>query len=150
MIKNRVLVSGLILVVIGIMAMVSSALGEDRKSQPADKAAIVNGTPIDRAEFDGELLMVQKAILGYGKPITATQVASIQKEVLESMVRREILYQESRKSGIKPDENAVEKEIKALKQQFANEAEYKNELNRRNIPEEILRSRMERNSVVQQ
>ncbi len=150
MIKSKVFSFGLIAIVIGIMAMVSSALGEDRKSQPADKAAIVNGTPIDKAEFDGELLIVEKAVLGYGKPITASQVSSLQKEVLERMVRREILYQESRKSGVKPDENAVDKEIKALKQQFANEAEYKNELNRRNIPEEILRSRMERNSAVQQ
>jgi peptidyl-prolyl cis-trans isomerase C len=142
--------SFLIVIVTGIMAMGSSALGEERKSQPADKAAIVNGVPIDRAEFDGELLMVQKAILGYGKPITANKAASLQKEVLESMVRREILYQESRKSGINPDENAVDKEIKALKQQFSSEAEYKNELSRRNIPEEILRARIERNSAVQQ
>ncbi|HKN18669.1 MAG TPA: peptidylprolyl isomerase [Dissulfurispiraceae bacterium] len=150
MIKSRVLGLGFIVIAIGIMAVVSSARSEDSKPKPADKAAIVNGAPIDRAEFDGELLTVQKAVLGYGKPITATQVASIQKEVLESMVRREILYQESRKAGIKPDENAVDKELKALKQQFANETEYKNELSRRNISEGILRSRIERNSAVQQ
>jgi peptidyl-prolyl cis-trans isomerase C len=150
MIKSRVLGFSMIVIALCTMAMVSVALGEDRKSQPADKAAIVNGVPIERAEFDGELLMVQKAFLGYGKPITVNQAASLQKEVLESMVRREILYQESRKSAIKPDENAVDKELKALRQQFPDEAEYKSELSRRNITEEILRSRMERNSAVQQ
>ena len=150
MIKNRVLGLRFIVIAMGIIALVSSALAEDSKPQQTDKAAIVNGTPIDRAEFDGELLTVQKAVLGYGKPITVTQVAAIQKEVLESMVRREILYQESRKAGIKPDENAVDKELKTLRQQFADEAEYKNELNRRNISEATLRSRIERNSAVQQ
>ncbi len=150
MIKSRALGFSIIVIAICAMAVVSSALGEDNKPQPSEKAAIVNGAPIDRAEFDGELLMVQKTILGYGKPITAKQAASLQAEVLESMVRREILYQEGRKSGIKPDESAVDKELKALKQQFANETEYKNELSRKNITEEKLRSRMDRNSTVQQ
>lgn len=144
-----VLIAGLLLMV---LPAAGPARGEEtaNKPQAAEKAAIVNGVPIDRAEFDGELLMVQKTLLEYGKPITSKQASSLQKEVLESMVRREILYQESRKSGIKSDENAVDKELKALKQQFASEAEYKNELSRRNITEEILRSRMERNSAVQQ
>ena len=66
------------------------------------------------------------------------------------MIRREILYQESRKAGIKPDQEAVDKELKTLRQQFANETEFKNELSRRHISEEILRTRLERNSSVQQ
>lgn len=147
---SRVLGISIIVLAMVIMTVGSSALGEDIKPQHVDKAAIVNGVPIDRAEFDGELLMVQKTVLGYGKPITANQAASLQKEVLESMVRREILFQESGKAGIKPDENAVDKELKALKQQFTTEEEYKSELSRRNITEEILRSRIGRNSAVQQ
>ena len=118
--------------------------------QAPEKAATVNGVAIDRGELDGEIFAVQKALLGYGKPLTAGQVSSIQTEVLESMIRREILYQESRKSGIKPDENAVNKELKALKDQFPNETEFKNELVRRHVSEEILRFRLERNSAVQQ
>ena len=140
----------LALIIIGLMAACLTAQGETTKPQAADMVAIVNGVPIERAEFDGEVLLIQKSILGLGKPLTYNQVASVQKEVLESMIRREILYQESRKSGIKPDENAVNKEIKALKNQFSNEAEYKNELHRRDISEETLRSRIEKNSSIEQ
>jgi parvulin-like peptidyl-prolyl isomerase len=70
--------------------------------------------------------------------------------VLESMIRREVLYQDSRKAGIKPDGNAVTREIAALRQQFPTEAEYKNELSRRNMTEEALRSQLERNNSLQQ
>lgn len=137
--------------IIGFIAVVSSARGEVKKPQlPGDKVAIVNGEPIIRGEFDGEVLKIQKAILEYGKPISASQTASVHKEVLESMVRREILYQDSRKSGIKPDEDAVNKELKTLRQQFPNEAEYKNELSRRDISEDMLRSRLEKASSIQQ
>ncbi len=128
------------------------ALGEENanKHQASDKAAIVNGETIARGEFDGEVLAVQKAVLGFGKPLTVTQTSSIEADVLESMIRREILYQESRKSGIMPDEDAVNKEIKTLKQQFPDEKEFKNELNRQHISEEILRVRLERNNSLQQ
>jgi peptidyl-prolyl cis-trans isomerase C len=136
---------------VACIAMASPAGGEAKKGEPAaDRVAIVNGVPIERGEFDKEVFLIQKTLLGLGKPLTCSQVASIRAEVLESMIRREVLYQDSRKAGIKPDENAVAKEMAALKQQFPTEAEYKNELSRRNISEEALRSRLERNSALQQ
>ncbi|MBI5237019.1 MAG: peptidylprolyl isomerase [Deltaproteobacteria bacterium] len=150
MLPSRVSSFRIMVIIIGFMAMVLPAQGVVTKPQSADKVAIVNGVPIDRGEFDGEVLIIQKTLLGFGKPLACNQVASVQMEVLESMIRREILYQESRKSGIKPDENAVNKEIKTLRQQFSNETEYKNELGRMNITEEMLRSRIERSSSVQQ
>jgi len=116
----------------------------------ADRVAAVNGAAIDRAEFEGEVLVVQKAILGFGKPLTQGQVSSVNADVLESMIRREILLQESRKADIKPDESAVLKEIETLKKQFVSEAEYLGELARRNLSEEALRARVERNNLIQQ
>jgi peptidyl-prolyl cis-trans isomerase C len=130
--------------------LVLPARAEENNPKSSDRVAIVNGVPINREEFEGEVLRIQKALIGFAKPLTCNQIASVQTEVLESMIRREVLYQYSRKSGIKPDEDAVNKEIQALKQQFSNETEYKNELARRNISEEILRSRIERNNSIQQ
>lgn len=150
MLLSRFLNFRILVLMIGFITMALPARGEVKQPQPANKVAIVNDVPIDREEFEGEVLMVQKALLGFGKPLTCNQVASLQKEMLEKMIRLEILYQESRKAGIKPDENSVNKEIGMLKQQFPNETEYKNELSRRNLSEEMLRSRLERNSSVQQ
>ncbi len=140
----------IMVIVIGLMATVLPSRGEVKQIESADRVAIVNGVPIDRGEFDENLLIIQKNLLGFGKPLNCKQLASIQSEVLESMVRAELLYQESRKLGIKPDEKVVEQQIKAIKQQSPNETEFQNELKRRNISEEILRSRIEKNSSVQQ
>jgi parvulin-like peptidyl-prolyl isomerase len=131
------------------MMTVSSALGETKKNQKEEKVAVVNGAPIEKDEFDGEVFLIQKTVLGLGKPLSCEQVSLIRREVLESMIRRELLYQTARKSGIKPDENAINKDINSLKQQFSGETEYKNELSRRGINEEVLRARMIRNSLVQ-
>jgi peptidyl-prolyl cis-trans isomerase C len=137
-------------IVIGFMAIVAPVQGEEKKLQTADKAAVVNGAPIDRSELEGEVLKIQKTLLGFGKPLTCGQVASIQTEVLESLIRREILYQESKKSGIKVDQDAVTGEMDALRKQFFTTAEYKNELMRRGLTEDTLRSRLEQNLTVQQ
>jgi len=131
------------------MMAVSSAWGETKKNQKEEKVAVANGAPIDKGEFNGEVFLIQKTVLGLGKPLSCEQVSSIRREVLESMIRRELLYQAARKSGIKSDENAINKDINSLKQQFSGEIEYKNELSRRGINEEVLRARMVRNSLVQ-
>lgn len=140
----------IIAIIVGLMATDLLAEGSVKQSESADRVAIVNGTPINRGEFEGNVLITQRNLLEFGKPLTCKQVASIQTEVLESMVRVELLYQESLKLGIKPDEIVVEQELKAIKQQFPNEADYINDLKRRNISEEILHSRLEKNSSVQQ
>ncbi|HUI45125.1 MAG TPA: peptidylprolyl isomerase [Nitrospirota bacterium] len=136
---------------VACIAMTSPAWSEGKKADPAaNRVAVVNGVPLERDDFDKEVFLVQKTLLGQGKPLTCSQVTSIRAEVLESMIRREVLYQDSRKAGVKPDENAVASELAALKRQFPTEAEYKNELGRRNMSEEALRSQLERNSVLQQ
>lgn len=144
-------ISCLLMIVITVVCMmaVSSALGETKKNQKEEKVAVVNGAPIEKDEFDGEVFLIQKTVLGLGKPLSCEQVSLIRREVLESMIRRELLYQAARKSGIKPDENAINKDINSLKQQFSGETEYKDELSRRGINEEVLRARMIRNSLVQ-
>lgn len=144
-------ISCLLTIAITVVCMmaVSSAFGGTKKNQSEEKVAVVNGVPIEKGEFDGEVFLIQKTVLGLGRPLSCEQVASIRKEVLESMIRRELLGQAARKSGIKPDENAVNKEINLLRQQFPDETEYKNELSRRGVNEEVLHDRMIRNNLVQ-
>jgi parvulin-like peptidyl-prolyl isomerase len=116
---------------IACIAVASPARADMKKSeQAADRVAIVNGSPIARGDFEREVFQIQKTVLGLGKPISCSQVASIRTEVLESMI--------------------ITEEMAALRQQFPTNAEFTNELARRNMSEEALRSQMERNSTLQQ
>ena len=130
-------------------AMVLSVQAEDGP-KAADKVAVVNGVNIERVEFEGEMLTFERNILQFGKPLTCKQLETVEKEVLESMVRRELLYQDAHNAGVKPDEKAVDKELNALKDQFPDETAYKNELSKRNMTVELLRAQLVRNSAVQQ
>jgi peptidyl-prolyl cis-trans isomerase C len=134
---------------IGFLAVVLPAWGDMEKRQAEGGAAVVNGTTITREEFDREALRIQGALLGRGKPLTCAQIASVSKEIIESLIRREILYQESRKAGIKIDKKDIDREIDALKKQFLSDAEYQNELIRKNLSEDMLRAHVEQTLLVQ-
>jgi peptidyl-prolyl cis-trans isomerase C len=135
---------------LGLLAtgMVSA---EEIKTHPTkDAVAIVNGVSIEKRELDNELLRVQKLILGAGRPLTCNQIAAVQKDVLESIMRRQVLFQESRKAGIKPDDASIKADLAGLRRQFATDADYQAELARRNMTEDALRAELELNNVVQQ
>lgn len=150
MLSGKVSSLRIMVIFTGLLAMTLPAWGEALKTAQTGKVAVVDGVPVYRDEFNVEALMLQKTLLGFGKPLTCSQVVSVREEVLESLIRRELLYQESSKLGIKPDEKTVDKELKSLRQQFPSEEDYKKELSRRGISEEILRSRLERNNAVGQ
>ena len=136
-------------VLIGGLIGTLPAWGQEKKPAAAENAATVNGAAIATAEYHGEVLAFQRAVLNAGKLLTCVQLAAIGKEVMESLIRREILYQESRKAGVGTDRKDIDRDLEALKKKFLSEAEYQKELNRRNLTEDVLAAQMERGLAIQ-
>ena len=150
MFLKKVLCFHVMAILISFVVAILPAWGDNmEKRQTEERAAVVNGAAITRDEFDREVLRIQGALVGRGKPLTCAQIASISKEVIESLIRLEILYQESRKAGVKIDKKEIDKEIDALKKQFLSEAEYKNQLSQKNLSEDMLRAHVERTLSIQ-
>ncbi len=90
--------------------------------EPAGKkpgvVAVVNGSDVPLDDFYRELLRVERLVLNTGKPLTCPQIARLRTEVAEGLVRRELLYQES-KSKVKVTDAEIDAELKKLKDQYA-------------------------------
>jgi peptidyl-prolyl cis-trans isomerase C len=152
-----VLVAFLALALVG-----SSALAEE-KQPPEGKIAVVNGSVITRADFDREVSRVRQRLFSMGKPPSDSQLAEIKKEVLESLIDRELLYQESEKKGVIVDEAAVNEELRVivdeaavneelrkLKERFPSEAEFKSVLSRANLSEVAFKSELKHGMAIKQ
>jgi peptidyl-prolyl cis-trans isomerase C len=139
-----VLVAFLALALVG-----SSALAEE-KQPPEGKVAVVNGSVITRADFDREMSRVRQRLFSMGKPPSDSQLAKIKKEVLESLIGRELLYQESEKKGVIVDEAAVNEELSKLKERFPSEAEFRSILSRANLSETAFKSELKHGMAIQQ
>ncbi len=138
-----------LLMVLSLMCVAVSGLASETGA-PEDKVAVVNGSVITRAQFDREMGMVRERFAQQGRPLGDIQMLAIQNQVLESLISRELLYQESQKKGIKVEKEIVTEQFDTIKERFTSEEEFRNTLKRMNISEDLLKSQIERGLVIQE
>lgn len=125
------------------MTLTTFALAEETQP-PTDKAVVVNGTVITQAELDSQMKIVIDRLRASGRLPDVSQLDQIRSQVLENLIARELLYQESQKKGIKISEEEVNKQLINVKAQFPNEAEFNNALIRMNLTEASIKEKLQR------
>jgi peptidyl-prolyl cis-trans isomerase C len=86
-------------------------------------AAVVNGSEINLDTFTVELYRAERSVLNAGRPLSAPQVTRLRSEVLEALVRQELLYQEARKA-VRVTDTEIAGELEKLKDQFQNTSDF--------------------------
>ena len=129
---------------------VASPVFAEKEQGKETGVAMVNGTPITKEAFDNGVNQLIKQKSGKGKELGDLQVAEIKKEVLDMLIKSELLYQASQKKGIKVEESVVNKELESLKKRFPSEEEFKKALSKDNLSEDALSIQIKRNLAVQQ
>ncbi len=131
------------------LALTSSPALAEEKQPPGGNVAVVNGSVINRADFNREMGRVLQRLSSKGKPLSDSRVSEIKKEVLENLINSELLYQESQKQGITVDEVAVNEQLRKLKERFPSEAEFKSALSKANLSEDAVKSQLKRGMAIQ-
>ena len=127
-----------IAVLLAFMATSFPALAKETKS-PSEKAAVVNGVVISQKDLARELDFHLQRFSRQGVKLSKEQMTTLKNKVLENLIDREILYQESQKSGIKVDKKKIDKELSAVKKRFPSEDEYKKALSAMKISEDDIK-----------
>lgn len=144
---ERVIPFWRLLIVLTLITLASPAyVGESQSAE--QKVAVVNGTVIKQAEFDSELNRVLERLQRTGRIPNDLERSQIKKQVLENLIARELLYQESQKKGIKVDQKEIEAQLTALKGRFPSEVEFKKALSTMNLTEAGLRFQFERDLAI--
>ncbi len=119
--------------------------------QPEKKpgiVAVVNGSEVPVDDFFRELLRLERLVLNTGRPLSCPQITRLRTEVAEGLVRRELLYQES-KSKVKVTDAEIATEVKKLKDQYTSEKDFTATLSSMNISQASLRAQVERALSIQ-
>ena len=114
------------------------------------KVAVVNGSVIIQGDFDREMSRVRQRILSTGKSLDDAQQKTIRTQVLDGMIKRELLYQESQNRGIKIEEKTVTKEFTNLKKRFPNEDAFKLAMKKVHLDEATLKVQIKKGIAIQQ
>ena len=106
--------------------------------------ALVNDVPITEAQLNMELKRVEKQAEMKNNPIAPADRDKIQKELLETLINRELLYQESLKKGFVIQPAELDKEFETIKTRFANQTDYRQALAEMGISEEKFKEQVKR------
>ena len=114
-----------------------------------DKIASVNGTIITRIEFEREMMLAYQQFMSSGRQISQSQLPELKEQVLESLISQELIFQESRKEGIKVEDQTINEQIDKMKHDFPDETAFKSALERSRTSEDNLRSDIRKKMCIQ-
>jgi len=112
-------------------------------------AAVVNEAVVTWEEFDRAVVWAEQRFARSGKTLNDSQMAEIKKDVLEKLVERELLHQESQKKGFNVEAAEVSEQLSRLRSQYASEAEFKRALNMMGFVETNLESQIKGRMEIQ-
>ncbi|MGA7875490.1 MAG: peptidylprolyl isomerase [Desulfoferrobacter sp.] len=118
------------------------------KESKKDVVAVVNGTDISQTDFDREVGRYEQQMAMMGQTPNPQQLSEIKDKVLNGLIDRELLYQESQKVGLKASKSEVDERISALKQRFPSEEEFKKTIEKLGLNEAGLRSQFEKELAI--
>ena len=135
-------------ILVGMMIF-RPAMADDKKPADADqKIAAVNGIDITGAQFNKELSLQLDRISKQGQQLSDEQLAALKKDLLNSLIEREVLYQQSQKVGIKVTDQDVDEQLATIKKRFPSEQEYKNALSAMNLTEDEVKKQIARGLAI--
>ena len=126
-----------------------SSAGAVEPASVTSTAALVNGAVITTAEYRTELSRVLRMRTKSVAGMEPTALALLKKETLETLIGRELLYQESQRKGIRVAAAAVEGEIGKLRKKFKTEKEFKASLEKIGMSEETVTTQISRGMAIQ-
>ena len=137
----------LIIVGIALLASAIPVFAED-PVVTEKKAADVNGVSITMLTLNNEYRQVLKRQGIAEEQMSPEQVEEYKKQVLESLIDQELLYQECRKNNISASEDSVNDSLEKAMESFENEEAYRNALKDSNMQEDDLISRIRRSLAI--
>ncbi len=112
--------------------------------------ATVNGVAIKRVAYEREVDQVLGRFSMQGRPVSAAMRTKLRKDILEQMIRREMLFQESRKRKINIPQAKIDEQINAIKARFDNEEQFNQRLNVMDITLADLTAQISQNMAIDQ
>ena len=126
-----------------------SASGQETETIK-DPVALVNGVKISSKEYEREVNFQLQQASQQGHQIPDTMLPKIKAEILDSLIDREILYQESQKKNIAVNAEEINSQIQIIKDRFSSQEEFEKIIAAMDVSEAELRSQIEHNLAIRQ
>jgi peptidyl-prolyl cis-trans isomerase C len=144
--KNWITLLLAIIAILGLTVPSSATEKETTKSE----VAVVNGAVITQEDLDRELDNVRRQFARRGRNIDESQLPNLRQRVIDSLIDRELLYQDSKKQGIKIESSVVDQQYEKIKNRFSDEERFEELMDRMNFSEAEAKKDLEKRLAVKE
>ena len=138
---------------ITLMTILFACIASDALSQtdttPDATVAIINDIPITEADVTLEVKRIQFQAKAMQKPLDQSMMLSMRGKVIDSLINRELLYQQSRAKGITTDEADIDNSIDQIKQRLEAGQSFEGLMVEMGITMETMRTQVGQASAIQ-
>ncbi len=145
-IQRRWFYLSVMMIIMTFFALQACKKGDEKP--PEGAVAVVNGEIITQEEFDSELAIMQKQLANMGQA-GDEKLATIKGNILENLITRKVLSQESTKKGIGADEATIDERLANIKTRFSQEGSFEKMLQDMHLTEDALRDQLRKGMVIQ-
>jgi peptidyl-prolyl cis-trans isomerase C len=132
-----------------LLIWINGTYAEEKKVTKED-IALVNGKPIDKADYDWEMKKLNMRYQQTGKKLSDEEKRKYEANVLDNLITIEVLYQESEKKGIKVDPKRVEQQYDMLVKRYPDKEKFKEFLAQWDISEDKIKKNIKRHTAIQE
>ena len=111
--------------------------------------ASVNGTSITEADIQMETNRIQLQAKTMGQPIDDTMMGAMREKVIQSLINREILFQQSKAKGITIDAIEIDSQMDQIKQRMQSDQPFESQLAEMGISMEAFRYQVIQATAIQ-
>ncbi len=124
--------------------------GEKDATAPAKDTpvAVVAGRVLTAADLERELELIRQRFAARGRKVTDAQLDEVRDQVLDRMVRRELLYQASKEAGITVSPAEIDKGYQMVRARYATDEEFQSMLQRLHFTEQGLKEDIARETAI--
>jgi peptidyl-prolyl cis-trans isomerase C len=133
---------------LAVLAWAAAGHAAEESKPEHRKLASVNGKEISQVDLEKEMNRFEGQMGVSGQPPDMEQREAIKKKVLDNLIQRELLYQESVRLEIKVDDGELQEQMTQLKSRFTSEEDFTNALKRLKMSEGELKDEFNRRLMV--
>ena len=147
--KQQTCFFGILVTSLMILTAAAVPASADGEKNPGGNVASVNGAIITYQEFNREVNQIQENFSRRGRVLNQAQLSELKKGILENLINRVLLFQESQKKNINITDSDVDRQMGKIKNGFATELEYNNALKKMKISESEIKAKIKYDMTIQ-
>lgn len=133
--------------IIGILLIPMASLCAEEKKPT--KAANVNGKIIAYKDFERQLILTQQQMFrGRSGQLPENVLQQVRNQVMNQLIAEELLYQESKRKGIKIGPEVAKNEVEKIKKRFESVEQYQRNLERMQLTEDELKGQISQRAAI--